>query len=352
MQWVIKVSKLCNLRCSYCYEYESLADPARIKVSELISLFQMIALQSGDQDKYEFIWHGGEPLILGSAFFTEIAQIQNRVFTSKKIRYSNHIQTNLYNLSHDALKIIKNREFFPAIGISLDPVTSNRVDVNKKITTQRVLQNIKYLDEHEITYSFITVLSKDTLERVEELYIFFKTLKRSVRILPVYKKSNDAQIELYGVSTQEVFEGFAKVLMLWIGDGMPVKIEPLDSILAIFARHKAGVCETRYPNKSRKRGVLVDTNGSMYRFSDGYDSSKMIGHLSEIELQLENIEVDEEGVGRVASFCTDCEFLGPCDGMFMVEASEVQLSKASATDHPCVARKLLGLMQEMTDFRG
>src|SRR5207248_986987 len=32
MEWEIKVSKLCNLRCKYCYEFDELGDPRRISI--------------------------------------------------------------------------------------------------------------------------------------------------------------------------------------------------------------------------------------------------------------------------------------------------------------------------------
>jgi uncharacterized protein len=28
--WVVKLSKLCNMRCSYCYEWNELGNPARM----------------------------------------------------------------------------------------------------------------------------------------------------------------------------------------------------------------------------------------------------------------------------------------------------------------------------------
>jgi MoaA/NifB/PqqE/SkfB family radical SAM enzyme len=34
IEWEIKVTKLCNLRCAYCYEYEELGDPRRLSLAE------------------------------------------------------------------------------------------------------------------------------------------------------------------------------------------------------------------------------------------------------------------------------------------------------------------------------
>lgn len=43
VQWVVKASKLCNLRCKYCYEFPFLADPSRISQQQLRSFFTNVA---------------------------------------------------------------------------------------------------------------------------------------------------------------------------------------------------------------------------------------------------------------------------------------------------------------------
>ena len=40
--WVIKLSKLCNMRCSYCYEWPDLADPTRISPDLLDKIFHAV----------------------------------------------------------------------------------------------------------------------------------------------------------------------------------------------------------------------------------------------------------------------------------------------------------------------
>jgi len=38
MFFVMKVSKLCNLRCTYCYEYDELANRERMSLDQLAHL--------------------------------------------------------------------------------------------------------------------------------------------------------------------------------------------------------------------------------------------------------------------------------------------------------------------------
>ena len=52
---VIKLSKLCNLRCEYCFEYDQLGDPARMGPAQLRQLFINI------RDYARTLLHEAEP---------------------------------------------------------------------------------------------------------------------------------------------------------------------------------------------------------------------------------------------------------------------------------------------------
>src|SRR5687767_2706592 len=70
VNWVIKLSKLCNLRCGYCYEWNELGDPRRMSaaliervVGAAADLHRLRAL-STPALRTTLIMHGGEPLVL------------------------------------------------------------------------------------------------------------------------------------------------------------------------------------------------------------------------------------------------------------------------------------------------
>ena len=68
LEWVVKASKFCNLRCAYCYEWNSLADAARIpiegwqRVLDAIRTYHLrLQQQLGTCIQSRLIWHGGVP---------------------------------------------------------------------------------------------------------------------------------------------------------------------------------------------------------------------------------------------------------------------------------------------------
>ncbi len=73
-QFVIKISKYCNLRCDYCYEYPHLGNKARMSLEQLRALFENIAASADELSLRElnFIWHGGEPFLVPIAVYERI----------------------------------------------------------------------------------------------------------------------------------------------------------------------------------------------------------------------------------------------------------------------------------------
>ena len=77
-QFVFKVSKYCNLRCDYCYEFPHLGDKARMSLDQIQAAFQNIKssvteLEITDAD---FIWHGGEPFLVPLEFYEAVNLIR------------------------------------------------------------------------------------------------------------------------------------------------------------------------------------------------------------------------------------------------------------------------------------
>src|SRR5688500_12783013 len=90
IDFVIKISKYCNLRCSYCYEFEELGQRRRMGLDELRAFFTNVrdtVIQSG-RSRIHFVWHGGEPLLVPLEYYERIGDIQREVL-GEAIDYAN-----------------------------------------------------------------------------------------------------------------------------------------------------------------------------------------------------------------------------------------------------------------------
>jgi sulfatase maturation enzyme AslB (radical SAM superfamily) len=113
LEFVVKLSKFCNLRCSYCYEFEDLHKKDRMALEQIRSMFVNIFAHAAlhDVKTIEFCWHGGEPFLFKPSFFREIGSSQATVFGTHVV-VSNIVQTNLTVLSEEMLSFLEERSFF------------------------------------------------------------------------------------------------------------------------------------------------------------------------------------------------------------------------------------------------
>src|SRR3954470_13166336 len=94
---VCYTSKLCNLRCRYCYELPLLGDRTRMGFAQIEQMFANVEAGYrglGEPVEITFQWHGGEPLLIPPETYRRIFQIQRRVFAGSIHRIRNAIQSN------------------------------------------------------------------------------------------------------------------------------------------------------------------------------------------------------------------------------------------------------------------
>jgi uncharacterized protein len=115
------VGSLCNLDCKYCYylhKQELLQQPRQPQMAEGMlerHIRQYIEAQTGDE--VVFSWQGGEPTILGLAFFRKAVELQAR-YRKPGQRIENDLQTNGTLLDDEWAAFLKQNDFL--VGLSCD----------------------------------------------------------------------------------------------------------------------------------------------------------------------------------------------------------------------------------------
>lgn len=137
MEFVTKISKHCNLRCTYCYEYNELANTRRMPLDNIQCMFRNLKPYcSAHLERISFIWHGGEPLLIKPAYYRQIGDLQRQIL-GEEVACWNVTQTNLTVLTDDLLKFLGRQEFFLGCGVSVDPFGNERVDTKGSYATTR-----------------------------------------------------------------------------------------------------------------------------------------------------------------------------------------------------------------------
>jgi uncharacterized protein len=330
LQWVVKVSKHCNLRCRYCYEYPFLADRRRLTLDQLEAMFRHIAdAFVGSSRRQDFVWHGGEPLLVRPSYYRAIGELQERTLGRVGVPFTNSVQTNLTVLSDEVLALM--RDFFTHVGVSIDLFGDQRVDVRGRPAEPRVLRNMQVLLDENIRFGCISVLSQVSVAHVERIQGFFEDLGVSFRLLPIYRTGFAGQLEPFALSDAEIVHAFKKVVDRWFASESDIQVQPIhDYIVHVLRRLDGGNGWRRYYDKLAGEVVLiVDTDGRVFSNGDAYDAQRCHGNITEqswAELRSSSgfMLALEETEARINATCSSCPFHGACSGYFMGEATPEQ----------------------------
>jgi uncharacterized protein len=113
--FVMKATRLCNLRCTYCHSWKE--GPNQIMSFRVLAKTIHDALKSSVLKRAEFVWHGGEVSLLPLSFFKKALWLQNAFRRDDQV-IVNAIQTNGTRLTNDWINFFIAGQF--NVGISLD----------------------------------------------------------------------------------------------------------------------------------------------------------------------------------------------------------------------------------------
>lgn len=330
VEWVVKISKLCNLRCKYCYEFPFLADRARMSLDDLARMFQHIAaFYKGSRKRMDFVWHGGEPLLVEPDYYRLIAEEQHEAFDDAGVSFTNSIQTNLTTLSEATLHFLKSG-FFGNIGVSFDVFGEQRLDAGGRVTDETVLKNMQRLRESGLSFGCIVVLSKKTAPHIRDIYRFFEEIHCSFRLLPVYRTGFLHQQDDLALSPEEIIRAFKIAVDLWMASSKDIQVRPIVDYISNVVNKLDDSPRRHFYDKLKDEVVyIVNTDGSLYSVADPPDPALCHGNLfttslAELKRTAGYLRAVEGARARMTDCCTDCSYHGICSGYFMGEATPEQ----------------------------
>lgn len=323
-QWVIKVSKFCNLRCDYCYEFPELGNRARMSREQASAMFANMAdFYSGQPGaQVHCVWHGGEPLLQEPDYYHMLLAEQRRWLGTLDVK--NAVQTNLTVLDESRIALL--RDGFDGVGVSVDLFGNHRLNLAGKPSQDRVLANLDRLQEAGVRFGCITVLTKRNLPHLESIFRFYERANLSFRILPLFRGATDPQNAGFQVTAREVLDGLCHVFDLWLASPTQISIAPLSELMAQLLRSRAGDEPDYYDRRQWEEVVVVNTNGDLYADADAYLPGRSWGNIFATPLgRLLGGAEWERSVrateARMAAVCASCEYFGTCNGYAVAEDS-------------------------------
>lgn len=327
IEWVVEASTFCNLRCAYCYQWDGLADRARMPLELWRKVLRAACdyhlrqeARHGAPMSTRIIWHGGEPLALPLDYLRATFDLKEEIVAAAGIapeRVATTMQTNLYAVSDAAVDLLK--QYDVGFGVSFDVVRGVRLSVRGDTTEDRVLANLERLREAGVPCGAITVLAKHTCGMICDIFDFWAERGFSFRVLPLFAGPPSRDAARFAATETELAEALCRLFAHWMQSRAPIVVAPLDQWLANVVRHMAGVSAPAYDRRRRGESVVVvHRDGMLYQVAEAGDQRHVLGDLKR-QTMTEVLESDayrrsfdrSEAVTR--RLCTGCRFRGGCD---------------------------------------
>ncbi|MDD2892746.1 MAG: anaerobic sulfatase maturase [Halothiobacillaceae bacterium] len=195
------IGSVCDIKCDYCFYLEKrelYASGEQFKMSqEVLARYIEQYIEAQPTPLVEFVWHGGEPTLLGIDFFRRVVELQRPYLGRKQIR--NTLQTNALRLDDEWCAFFKVHEFF--IGVSLDGPQEvhdiYRKDRQGLGTFERVMHGVRLLQKHGVEFNALACVGRETAYHPLEVYRFFKQAGiQYIQFTPIIEREADADTQV------------------------------------------------------------------------------------------------------------------------------------------------------------
>lgn len=172
------VGPICNLDCSYCFylEKEQLYPPReRFRMpDEVLRAYVQRYIAAQPTPEVEFVWQGGEPMLMGLEFFRRAVDYQREFANGKVIR--NTLQTNGTLVDHEWAAFLREEDF--SVGLSLDGPRDvhdlYRLDKRGRSSFDDVLRGLRLLLAQEVKVNVLVTVAREVAAHGLDIYRFLK----------------------------------------------------------------------------------------------------------------------------------------------------------------------------------
>ncbi len=286
--WVVKVSKLCNLRCRYCYEWDELHRTERMSLVDWEVLLRSIRSyherRSAELDgsfTTTIIWHGGEPLLLPLPYLRSVFELQRQLLGTllETGAIVNALQTNLYRISDQQIELLKAERV--ELGVSCDVVGGVRLSLGNRETEEQIMRNVDRVSAAGLHFGAITVLGAHTAPRITDIYDFYRSLGISVRFLPIFAAPLNTPEAPFALTVPQAEEALARLFVHWVEQKRRVSVLPINDCIETVARSRIGSPTWTYDRRVGEWAFIVNTDGMLYQTHEAYDKRWALGNIFE-----------------------------------------------------------------------
>ena len=317
------IGPVCNLDCAYCYYLHKdglypRGEEFRMR-EEMLECYIRDYIAASPGPRVDFAWQGGEPTLMGVAFFRRVVALQQQ-FLPRGFTCANALQTNGTLLDEQWCDFLKEHHFL--VGISMDgpPAIHDRYRQDKqgRPTHTAVLRGLRLLQEHQVEYNVLCAVSRANAAHPLEVYRYFRQLGvRWLQFIPIVERVGTDGVSERSVPPEDYGAFLASVFDEWIHhDVGRLFVQLFEECATVWAGLPASLCVLR---ERCGRGLVVEHNGDVYACDHFVLPEYRLGNIATIGLQAMVATPAQRAFGdakrdTLPDSCRKCEVLFICNG--------------------------------------
>ncbi len=307
------VGDFCNIRCSYCRNRD-FDQTTRAVMSEGTLERLFVFLGSLPQQQIRTNWHGGEPLLAGKKFFSQIMRLETQY--SQKV-WRNVVQTNAMLVDDEWATFFHDNHFL--IGVSVDGSekthNSDRVNVAGRGTYREVICGVETLRRHDIHPGVICTVTKKTVNFPRAMFLGLVDAGfKDIGFNAFYNTASDCNGDTYGLTDQEWLQFLIEIFETWLTLNDPtVHVREIDAMLAWTKSKSANSCIYK---GTCHQWFVVHYTGDIYP-CERLGKSTHFGSIDSLRT-FEDLKDNpvflawKESIGQLPKKCQACRLLSLC----------------------------------------
>ncbi len=312
----------CNIRCTYCFYLEKkelYPGKHRHQMTAEVLERMIASYMETPQPTYSFGWQGGEPTLMGRAFFERITEFQEK-HGRRGSSVANGLQTNGLLMTDELAAHLAKYRFL--VGVSLDGAAEihdrHRLTESGRGTHAQVLRGIETLKRHDVEYNILTLVSAANVHRGREVYRYLRDeLKVGYhQYIPCVEFDEEGSLAPYAITAAQWGQFLLDVFDEWHGgDEERVSIRLFDSILTMLVEGTANTCVMA---RNCRQYFVVEHNGDVYPCDFFVDKEKLLGNVmrDRFDDMWNSLVFRDFGRNkrRWNAACRECRYLRLCAG--------------------------------------
>lgn len=316
---ILQPTTYCPWACDYCYLPTK---DLRLTMSQPVA--KAVAASIEDQglpESVEVVWHGGEPLASGIDRFETLLTPFEALRRGGRVHHA--VQTGAGLINSAWCDLFQRYAF--TVGVSIDGpewADSQRHDRAGRPAHSRIMRGIRTLQDHDIPFSAIAVVTPSTITRADEIAEFFEGLGCDSVGFNIEERegANDARPDV----EYETARQFWLTLLRRRAVGATLPVRDLDRLISFVSTSRVhrspwtGYLHEPIPTVSWDgKSVILSPELAGVDAPD-YDNFVLGNVLAEsipaMVARAHNARYVDEFTRALTSCATDCEFYDFCLG--------------------------------------